>query len=223
MNIERLRKQFDKQMVFLRTSCRLYDEGEQDEAIRIATAIRVLVHDTKNSISILSHLNATKININASPAANPDSVIYWSHLTEFELKIQNDGKGNAYHEARQLPIGIEGLCRSIPLDVWWNEPIMKTLEGTYTRRDIVLWATNKDGGAHVDATMPALYTSLVDGRVASGPAPEIPGYIGFFIDIYMGGKPASEAKVLANAHYSDLRQMATELMTSPDMIALLTK
>jgi len=163
------------------------------------------------------------VNINASPCPRPDAVLFSSTLSEIELKISHDGEGNATHEVHQLPLGIEGLCRSIPLEQWWNEPVMKTLEGIYSRKDLILWAANKDGGAHVDAELPDMYSLLVDGKVSSGPALEIPGMIGFHVDIQLGGRPPAGSKILPNAHFSDLRQMATEFMTTPDILALMSR
>ena len=48
-NMERLPKQLVRQLGFLRHSCELFDRGNQDEAIRIATCIRVLLHDAKSN------------------------------------------------------------------------------------------------------------------------------------------------------------------------------
>lgn len=52
---------------------------------------------------------------------------------------------------------------------WWNEPVLsadlsKALVGgpveESTRRDVVLWLANQDGGAHVDAMIDADYDSV---------------------------------------------------------------
>ncbi len=47
-------------------SCAAYDQGHIDEAVRIATLIRVLIHDTRNSISLLKHLDALGINLSST-------------------------------------------------------------------------------------------------------------------------------------------------------------
>src|SRR5258708_9428366 len=73
------RQHLTKQLGFLARSCKSYDEGHIDEGIRIATVIRVLVHDTKNCVSLLKHLGATNINL-ASTVANLDAsrwVMFW--------------------------------------------------------------------------------------------------------------------------------------------------
>ncbi len=57
--VEHLRRQLG----FLELSCASYDAGHRDEAIRIATTIRVLTHNTKASTSLLKHLNATTMNL----------------------------------------------------------------------------------------------------------------------------------------------------------------
>lgn len=57
------RNHLSKQLGFLGRSCEAYDAGYIDEAVRIATVIRVLVHDTNRSNSLLKHLGATTINL----------------------------------------------------------------------------------------------------------------------------------------------------------------
>jgi hypothetical protein len=52
-----------KQLGFLERSCQSYDAGISDEAIRIATVIRVIIHHTGASTSLLKHLGATTINL----------------------------------------------------------------------------------------------------------------------------------------------------------------
>ena len=52
-------KQLDKQVRYIETSAKAYDAGDTDEAIRIATSLRVILHQTKSSTALLSHLKAT--------------------------------------------------------------------------------------------------------------------------------------------------------------------
>ena len=51
-----------KQLRFLERSCKSYDAGFTDEAVRIATVIRVIIHQTGTSTPLLKHLGATTIN-----------------------------------------------------------------------------------------------------------------------------------------------------------------
>lgn len=45
-----------EQLEFIERSCSAYDEGHRSEAIRIAVAIRVLLHDSRTSTSLMKHL-----------------------------------------------------------------------------------------------------------------------------------------------------------------------
>ena len=50
--------QLRRQIKFLETSCQSYDQGEVEEAVRIAVALRVLFHDSQTSRSLLRHMGA---------------------------------------------------------------------------------------------------------------------------------------------------------------------
>ena len=52
-----------RQLAFLERSCIAYDQGYTDEAIRMATVIRVLLHKTHRSTSLLAHLGRENINL----------------------------------------------------------------------------------------------------------------------------------------------------------------
>lgn len=215
------KQQLKRQLRFLENSCKVYDEGHVDEAVRIATVIRVLVHDTQRSTSLLSHLNALNANIVTSNRVPANAVLFSSSLTTIQMNFESDGQGNMTHEVMQLPAGAEAIHGVLSVFNWWNEPIMKTLEGVYTRKDIVLWAANKDGGAHVDPTLPPMYVNLVKGKVQSGIATDAPeGQIGFYVEIQLSGTPRKEDHMLPNAHFSDLRQMALEILNSPEILQL---
>ena len=73
MSIEdrrRLKERLKQNVGFIRRSCELYDQGHKEEAIRIATALRVLLHDTRRSVSLLKHLKVkgiTKLNSSCAP------------------------------------------------------------------------------------------------------------------------------------------------------------
>lgn len=55
-----------RQLTFLWRSCEAYDEGHTDEAVRIASVIRVLIHDTPKSTSLLNHLGALGISLSST-------------------------------------------------------------------------------------------------------------------------------------------------------------
>jgi len=52
-----LQEQLNRQLRYLRNSSDLFDSGDHDEASRLATVLRVLVHDTTKSTSLLKLLD----------------------------------------------------------------------------------------------------------------------------------------------------------------------
>lgn len=46
------------QLKFIMNSCQAFDRGEVSEALRISVALRVILHNTQKSKSLLSHLDA---------------------------------------------------------------------------------------------------------------------------------------------------------------------
>ncbi|WP_455243739.1 hypothetical protein [Petrachloros mirabilis] len=75
-----------------------------------------------------------------------------------------------------------------------------------TRKDIVLAAANKDGGAHVDAKLTKEYQALArDGAVGSF--------------VYQTQGQRTEAPI-QGAHLVSLRQLGYELLHSPELTSL---
>jgi len=106
--------QLERQLGFLRNSCVSYDAGSIDESIRIALAIRVLIHDTRNPTSLLRHLNAQHINLatTVEDGPAPDALILpgmaWLQFTS---------EGATWRPATTQD-AIKGyLC----LPKWWNQ------------------------------------------------------------------------------------------------------
>ena len=67
----------------------------------------------------------------------------------------------------------------------------------------MLWAANKDGGAHVDQTIPKEYEQI-----------KAAGALGYF------EMPDGSRADIEDAHYTFLRSMAFEVLNSPALSAL---
>ena len=59
-----LKNHWGEQLRFLRNSAREYDKGNESEAKRMATNLRILFHETNKSHSLLRQLNSKKIKNN---------------------------------------------------------------------------------------------------------------------------------------------------------------
>lgn len=157
-------EQLNKQIDFLERSCESYDKKYEDEACRIAVTIRVLVHDTKNSTSVLQHLKI-KHQIDFWDSANPINpynLISSPALVYLQLKNENGIMKSTYEP--NLDNGPSGLSSGWQgFQHWWPRQIVlkDNKKKEFTRKDLVLNLANKDGGAHVDDTLNSDFANLL--------------------------------------------------------------
>lgn len=189
-----------RQLGFLSRSCEAYDSGHTDEAIRIATVARVLIHQTKTSTSLLTYLDATAISLlsttRGAPIANPIHFV--------GLGIMHFSSNGSISYEPKLDRG--SYLESMPMDRWWSQLVMAIDRHALTRRSIVLAAANTDGGAHVDSTLTAEYEALAKD-----------GAIGYFQQCTHDSR--TELPIVG-AHLVSLRQIGYELLHSPELSKL---
>lgn len=210
-----------KQLQFLRNSCALYDAGQIEEAVRIATVIRVLIHDTASSTSLLQLMGAKHIHLATSVPAYEPSTLYVGALTAVRSVLNNPPGGPPSVESRCVPLGEEGLAdgRTLRADEWWRENVHQFGDMELSRRAIVLAAANKDGGAHID-DLPMPYARLQNSTAASEVFIDENGDTVFRFPMALMGTPDMGGEPTRNFAYADLRQMATELLCSRAVVEL---
>ncbi|MFE9576339.1 hypothetical protein ACFYO1_08145 [Nocardia sp. NPDC006044] len=166
-----LGEQFRRQVRYLETSARLFDDGDEDEAIRLAVTLRVLLHDTAKSHSLLK-LAGLKSGMEFLDTAIVGGTEI--HAGPIVLQIEYvtvDG------ETGTLPSGQDGLVEVVPapdgggricaprrrrghetlkpFQEWWTTCVIDTASGSKLSRKQLVWLmANKDGGAHVDPNGP---------------------------------------------------------------------
>ncbi|MEF1312378.1 hypothetical protein QTO01_20170 [Vibrio mytili] len=145
---------------FLEISSKAFDEGYIGEAKRLATTLRVLLHDTQNSKSLLSQLKV-KVKMRYLNSAYPfDSKNLISHHGLVGLKISDAGGEYSAHLD-----SFKGDSNYVKFPDWWNEIVICDLQkNQFCRRDLVLALSNKDGGAHVDPKLNDTYAALSRGN-----------------------------------------------------------
>lgn len=183
-------------LAFLARSCELYDQGYKEEALRLAVSLRVIFHDTKQSISLLQHLNLK------------DKVKLIS--TFVSQKSMGDKFGNInWHTVIPLMLTSNGViaptntwdARSIlSANDWWNEEIWLENELKLSRKDIVLSAANQDGGAHLDANPSTKTKALKTGPI---------------VTVKINGKLVENG--LTNHHYPLIRQISYEVLKANEL------
>jgi hypothetical protein len=193
--------QLQRQLKFLTASANAFDNGFRDEAIRIATAIRVLVHQTKSSTSLLKHLNATTINLLSTCEGATDRTLMYVGMGI--MQIGGDG-GPEYFPA----LDDAAIKSIVPVSKWWDQIVFVQDNARLSRKKIVLSATNQDGGAHVDDKLNADYRSLITD-----------GFIG---NVSHTANGQTKQQPIIEAHYVALRQMAYELLNSPALMSAAT-
>src|SRR5215212_4213829 len=108
---QRFRDQLKRNVGFIRRSCELYDQGHKEEAIRIATALRVLLHDTRRSVSLLKHLKVkgiTKLNSSCDP---PEDVIAYHGMGRVTMNVVKE-EGTYKASQRIEPVLDEDAARN---------------------------------------------------------------------------------------------------------------
>jgi hypothetical protein len=164
---ERLVRHLREQFEFLRASADAYDRGYEGEARRLAVTIRVLVHDTANSHSLLDQLGLKE------------------RIRFIDTQFRPPGNVTAFRSAglAQMQVGPDGGQVVPPLDAvvdqtpvgfkdWWERTILTTDSSSvapgsptrrdYSRKDIVLTTANQTGGAHVDPELDEAYEALIE-------------------------------------------------------------
>jgi hypothetical protein len=195
-------KHLDEQMQFLKTSSDLFDQRKTAEAKRLGTTVRILVHDTSRSRSLLGQLGLKSALhfIDTSleperlePVRLPDG--RYAVTRRKDAGLATIRLSTAAISGFAAALGDRPRRRLAPFEAWWTDPILRDGQGKeFARRDLVLALAHLDGGAHVDPELPAAYAALTRSNS-----------LGWEID--RGGELLSlESPVLAN-----VRQIAYEL------------
>lgn len=211
--------QYREQLSFLQGSAAGYDEGDEPEAKRLALHIRILLHDTKRSTSLLTHLGLKERMPfrDTAPADPPPGVVaIGAGLCFFNFTMGNPG-GVEFRPALDLfPDG-----RTHPpacFGDWWWRPVLKdTMGHAFSREDLVLGVANQDGGAHIDATLKPAYQALSrDNSLGVGQDDAGPNSAAMtFTFEGLTQVPDPDARPPANSlALASVRQVAHELLSS---------
>jgi len=149
-----LEQKYDEFVKLLLVLCQYFDiDQEEILALPISTAIRVLVHDTPKSTSLLKHLNKKKIKFISTNTTNQKEKVHLGLVRRINVGV-TDGKGG---EAKYWPLCNEKYFpmpeekNYLEFEEWWSqEKVFVAPQSALTRKDLVLSVANKDGGAHFD-------------------------------------------------------------------------
>jgi hypothetical protein len=182
-----LLQQLAEQRRFLAVSCIAYDAGDQAEARRIATSLRVLLHDLGSARGLLVRLD-TRDQIGWLDTAGSmlplvpgvqtplvflkvDARLHWSQSSWLPTL---DGWDRRLQERPRLPRDVEEtLARMraehslrsrggwLPFAQWWAADILRDVDGqTFTRASVVKALANADGQEGNDPVLDETYRRL---------------------------------------------------------------
>jgi hypothetical protein len=192
-----LEKDLAEQLQFLASSASAFDQGELSESKRIALVIRLLVHDTTNSHSLLAQLDIKHRLAWADSAPvidhDPNIVARSPGLTNMGMGAGGITFGARYSDQ----IERSDTTRYVTFDDWWERPvILDSNDAEFSRRDLVLALTNKDGGAHIDRLNEKTH-ALVHSNSAG------------FVRV---GAPGAAQEPIPTPIYASVRTVAEELL-----------
>jgi hypothetical protein len=192
-----LRQKIAKQLELIISSCRLFDAGNREEAIRIADAVRVILDRTPTKGRSLLHeyFGDRVIQLRSTTMLNSPTD---SHFLGFMGLEANTGRFRPFlNDTRRDTL--------LPLNEWWDEPVIKLNEEneTISRKEIILGALKKDGNVGTDRQTLENYQRLVMGLGLKALVRTVDG--------------RQVAIVFENANLAALRQIGHELLTSADV------
>jgi hypothetical protein len=164
-NVENsLEQKYDEYIQLLEILCKCFDENGKDVvALSISTAIRVLIHDTSQSVSLLSHLGKKDTRFLSTSNTNARECVHLGLVRRINVGV-HDGVGG---EAKYWPLCDETYFPSpvggvmLDYDDWWeHEIVFQSNDSCLTRKDLVLTMANKDGGAHFDKKIQKKYDNF---------------------------------------------------------------
>jgi hypothetical protein len=121
---------YREQMQFLRSSAAAYDAGDSTEALRLAVSLRVLLHDTPQSTSILTQLGVKTdlafVDTALMPVVKvPDSTFVGAVLAPMVMGVPDSG-----YRAR---LADGGVNPPMIFHHWWYSIVIGIWDGEFTR------------------------------------------------------------------------------------------
>lgn len=188
-----LEEHLSEHLHFLETSATAFDTGYEGEAKRLAISLRVLLHDTKLSKSLLGQLEKKNIQFHDTALEfKPNNFLTYSGL----IFLQGDSTGAKYVPfLDDIP---SGKIKKLDFDKWWNAIVfVDNQRNQMSRKDIVLFVADQDGGAHVDPNLNEKYAHL--SRHNS-------------LNWFFENESSNELQALGGPQLASIRQIAHEVL-----------
>ncbi|VDS10738.1 hypothetical protein PARHAE_03957 [Paracoccus haematequi] len=158
--ISAIESRFVSQLGFLQRSMEAYDAGAHDEVLRMAVALRTLLHKSRTS-----HPLVEQVHLQDTPLLSRCRLAAGNLISEFPLAMMMMGDDETVYVPllNDFPFA---PSRYLKASEWQDERVIVLREmgqeQSLTRWDLVLALANQDGGAHSDPDgVPENYFALV--------------------------------------------------------------
>jgi hypothetical protein len=200
-DVKNLNLKLTQQKKFLQASLNSFNQGNEDEAIRLAIAIRVLLYDTQNCSSLLRQLKQKNSMFFCSSVSKyiPTNQVSYLGLCGFRISNQKGDYYSTFADEDSLRYVFTNF------NYWWNELIFDDKNFQFSRKDVVLFVANKDGGAHVDNEIPEKFYALNELNS-----------LGFYVEIE-DSTGIRKIPMSNNPIYCSIVSIAKELLLSLDI------
>ncbi len=189
---EALKRHLEEHIGFLKSSVELYDKGTTAEAKRLAVSIRVLVHDTQASKSLLGLLGIKGRQFVDTASERPRSVTT-SYAGLVGMLLTAGASEYVPHLDSVAP-------KLVSFEKWWARPVIIDFkQREITRKRLILAVANQDGGAHVDPELDDIYADLSQSNSMSR--------------MYSSG---ASWQPLVDVEHASVRQVAHEMLRTLD-------
>jgi hypothetical protein len=164
---ETLAQALEDQLSFLERSAAAFDAGVEIEAQRLSGTLRILLHSKGSSTSVLRHLRLQETPFLDSRADHFEKPgVPYCGMVGVAMSL--DGSSQRY-----VPLfDTYGREDHLPFGDWWGALIYDDGDGAkFSRERLVVTVADKDGGAHVDASIPEAYARMtLDNALKWNPA-----------------------------------------------------
>ncbi len=155
---DELFSELQTQIRFLQDECKQYDLGNIEYSKKIAVTIRILLHDTRNSVSLLRQIESAFvydrpdfIDISTKDLMNKGQTDFVSSsLCEYNLEHFIDSP--PVLTPRAIGINSNNHYHFRSFKTWWERLYVIQIDRTnfLSRKDIITLIADTNGGAHVD-------------------------------------------------------------------------
>lgn len=147
------RKLVQDQYLRLKYAVEGFYTGKEVQVLNIAVIIRVLLHESGTSKSLLARLPSDYWNLTIydKPPLTPKTVF----ALRTPLVISGDGTKRMIRSQFD-----NDVYKLVPLHRWWNDEYQPLGKLRLSKREIVLNVAHKDGGAHIDDKLPDHHATL---------------------------------------------------------------